>query len=84
MGRLDRLFQPGRIGKMELKNRLVMPAMGMPYANEEGYITQRMVDYYVERAKGVGFIIASATSFVPEARFFHKCQCSMMTSSSLE
>jgi 2,4-dienoyl-CoA reductase-like NADH-dependent reductase (Old Yellow Enzyme family)/thioredoxin reductase len=70
MARLDRLFQRGRIGKIELRNRLVMPAIGTPYADEEGYITQRMIDYYVERAKGgVGLIITGATSIVAEARF---------------
>jgi 2,4-dienoyl-CoA reductase (NADPH2) len=72
MGQLDRLFQPGRIGEMKIKNRLVMPAMGIPYADQEGYITQRIIDYYAARSKGgVGLIITSAASFVPEARFPH-------------
>lgn len=70
MTKFNRLFQPGKIGKLELKNRLVMPAMGTPYADEDGYITQRIIDYYTERAKGgVGLIIISATAFTAEARF---------------
>jgi 2,4-dienoyl-CoA reductase-like NADH-dependent reductase (Old Yellow Enzyme family) len=47
---------------MELRNRIVMPPMGTNFANENGVVTQRMIDYYVERAKGrAGFIIVEAT-----------------------
>ncbi|MFH1031291.1 MAG: FAD-dependent oxidoreductase [Chloroflexota bacterium] len=63
---LTKLFEPGRIGKMELKNRLVMAPMGTFTADAEGFITQRTIDYYVERAKGgVGLIISQATCCVP-------------------
>ncbi|MFC1930096.1 FAD-dependent oxidoreductase [Chloroflexota bacterium] len=66
--RLSRLFEPGNIGKMEVRNRLVMPPMGTFSANKEGYVNQRTIDYYVERAKGgVGFIITQGTSIVPDA-----------------
>ena len=56
------LFQPIEIGKgfkkLKLKNRFVMPSMVTCSANSLGEVTQRMVDYYVERAKGgVGTII---------------------------
>lgn len=58
------LFQPleiGRVRKLKLKNRFVMPAMVTCTANSIGEVTQRMVDYYVERAKGgVGTIIVEA------------------------
>lgn len=59
------LFQPIEIGKgekrLKLKNRFVMPAMVTCYANSMGEVTQRMVDYYAERAKGgVGTIIVEA------------------------
>ena len=72
MVQLDSLFQPGKIGNLEIKNRLVMAAMGCPYADDEGYITQKIIDYYAERARGgVGLIITSIASVVPEARFPH-------------
>ncbi len=46
------LFEPIKIGKLELKNRIVMPAMGL------GYTGKRLTNFYVERAKGgVGFIV---------------------------
>jgi 2,4-dienoyl-CoA reductase-like NADH-dependent reductase (Old Yellow Enzyme family) len=54
----QKLFGPGRIGTMELKNRLVMPPMGTNYALKDGSVTQRQMDYYEERAKGgVGLVI---------------------------
>ncbi|MCJ7655137.1 MAG: FAD-dependent oxidoreductase, partial [Dehalococcoidia bacterium] len=53
-----KLFQPGRIGSLELKNRLVMPPMATNYALKDGSVTQRQIDYYEERAKGgVGLVI---------------------------
>ena len=65
---LIRLFQPGMIGRLEIKNRLVMPAMGNSLASAEGHVTREMIDYYVERAKGgVGFIITQWMSITPEA-----------------
>ncbi len=56
-----KLFEPVRIGSMELKNRIVMPPMGTNFASEIGAVTERLVNYYVERAKGmVGLIIVEA------------------------
>ncbi len=55
---LDSLFQPIKIGSMELKNRLVMAPMGTGFPNPDGTVNQRTIDYYAERAKGeVGLII---------------------------
>ncbi|UCH52166.1 MAG: hypothetical protein JSV54_07820, partial [Chloroflexota bacterium] len=36
-----KLFQPGHIGKLELKNRLVMPPMATNYALKDGTVTDR-------------------------------------------
>jgi 2,4-dienoyl-CoA reductase-like NADH-dependent reductase (Old Yellow Enzyme family)/thioredoxin reductase len=47
-----KLFEPGRIGSMSLKNRILMPPMDGGYGGADGSVTQRMIDYYVERAKG--------------------------------
>ncbi len=48
----QKLFEPGRIGSMEIKNRLVMPPMGTSLALKDGTVTDRQIDYYEERAKG--------------------------------
>jgi len=47
-----KLFQPGRIGKMEIKNRIVMAPMATGFAELDGRYSQRQIDWYVARAKG--------------------------------
>ncbi|MCB2192052.1 MAG: FAD-dependent oxidoreductase [Deltaproteobacteria bacterium] len=53
------LFQPGSIGKLTLKNRLVMAPMGTPsLTGWRGTFSDRLMDYYERRAQGgVGLII---------------------------
>ncbi|MDY6964895.1 MAG: FAD-dependent oxidoreductase [Halobacteriota archaeon] len=54
---MEKLFEPIKIGNMELKNRIVMPAMGL------GYTGKRLINFYVPRAKGgVGFIVIGPTA----------------------
>lgn len=54
----EKLFERGKIGNLNLKNRVVMPAMGVNLANSQGEATDVITRYYEERAKGgVGLII---------------------------
>lgn len=54
----EKLFTPFSIGKMEVKNRLVMSPMGTNSAFVSGRKDEQEVDYFTERAKGgVGMII---------------------------
>ncbi|MCP4754864.1 MAG: NADH:flavin oxidoreductase [Proteobacteria bacterium] len=54
-----KIFQATQIGKMKVKNRIVMPAMQLAL----GLTNSRARAYYMERAKGgVGTIIMSGTS----------------------
>ncbi len=56
--RYRKLFEPGRIGTMELKNRIVEAAMGTSLEREDGFVDDRIKDFYEERAKGgVGLIV---------------------------
>ena len=56
------LFQPIKINSMQLRNRIVMPPMYTQFANATGEMTQRMIEYHVERAKGgVGLIVVENT-----------------------
>jgi len=56
--RFTKLLEPCRIRQLNLKNRIVMAAMGTNFATADGYITQRIKDFYEERAKGgVGTIV---------------------------
>lgn len=46
------LWKPIRIGNLEIKNRLVMPAMGSNYAGRDHKFTEKAAWYYGARAKG--------------------------------
>ena len=68
MAKLTKLFEPSRIGQMEIKNRIVLSPMGNRKVAVGGSMTKPAIDYYVERAKGgVGFIIAGAHCILQEA-----------------
>ena len=53
-----KLLEPGQIGRLKIKNRIVMPAMGIGgLVQIDGSLSQRGIDYFVARAKGgVGLI----------------------------
>ncbi|NPV26897.1 MAG: FAD-dependent oxidoreductase [Firmicutes bacterium] len=54
----EKLFTSGKIGRLELKNRIVMPAMATALANSTGEISDRLLRYFEERARGgCGLII---------------------------
>lgn len=56
------LAQPGRIGALEVKNRIVMPALNNNYTHA-GFMTEESIDFFVARAKGgAGLVIIEATS----------------------
>ena len=58
----EKLFEPGKIGNLEIKNRVVMPAMGCSFAESTGEAGARMIRYYADRARGgVGLIITEIT-----------------------
>lgn len=49
---ITELFTPKKIGKCEIPNRLVVPAMVTNYCTEDGKITDRYIKYIEEKAKG--------------------------------
>lgn len=56
------LFSKGKIGKLSIKNRIVMPPMGTGLASSTGEVTSELIRYYEERAKGgCGLIITEIT-----------------------
>jgi 2,4-dienoyl-CoA reductase-like NADH-dependent reductase (Old Yellow Enzyme family)/thioredoxin reductase len=59
----DKLFEPARVGKMELRNRIVMPPMVTNFADPDSSVSEITKAYYAERAKGgVGLIIVEAAA----------------------
>ena len=60
MGRTNMLFEPIKIGTMELKNRIVSLAVGTGYG-DNGIVTGRHKNFIVEQARGgTGLIINGA------------------------
>ncbi|MFC1916058.1 FAD-dependent oxidoreductase [Chloroflexota bacterium] len=61
MVQLTKLFEPGSIGSLEVKNRIVMAPMGTMSHDAEGFIQDRTIEYYLARVRGgVGLIIAQS------------------------
>ena len=60
----SKIFEPTNIGKMKLKNRTSMAPMGpIGFADSSGGFSQRLQDYYVERARNnVALIITGIAS----------------------
>lgn len=56
-----KLFEPMKIGKMNLKNRLIMSPMGTFTPMQDGTESEEGIMYYEERARGgIGMIIIGA------------------------
>jgi len=45
------LFEPIQIGRLQLKNRICMPALHHAYT-PEGYVNEKLIRYYETRARG--------------------------------
>lgn len=58
------LFRPGHIGKLEIKNRIVMAPMAQMWAEIDGRFSQQQIDYYAARAKGGTGLIITEANFV--------------------
>lgn len=70
------LAQPGRIGPLKLRNRVVMAPMGTNYSTTDGLSTERDRAYYAERARGgVGMIMTEAMVVTEFARPHHNSLC---------
>lgn len=63
------LFQPARIGTLEVKNRIIGAPMERNYCTAEGRVTQRYVDYMEARARGgAGLLYTEATYVDPRGK----------------
>ena len=57
--RFPYLMSAGRIGTLGLKNRIIVTAMGVSLANEDGTVSDALLDYHVEQARGGASLIIS-------------------------
>ena len=60
---LSHLLKPGRIGGLELRNRIGMAPMGSNFAESDGHCGERIQAYYEARARGgAGLLIMGVAS----------------------
>ena len=52
MGDAGKLLEPIKIGKLELKNRIMMAAMVSNFCTKDGFVTDRFKDYHANIARG--------------------------------
>lgn len=66
---LEALFSSATIGGMSVRNRFAMPPMGTNYATWTGDVTDRLIAYHAERARGgVGLITVEFSYVHPTGR----------------
>lgn len=65
----DKLFEPGKIGSLTLKNRFLVGAMGVGFAELGGTPTPRTTAYYEARAKGGFALIITEVTRVQDSEF---------------
>ena len=64
-------LKPARLGRLELRNRLIYPPMVTGFASEDGFVTDRLIAYAAERGRGgVGLYTLEATFVDPQGRGF--------------
>lgn len=62
--RYPNLLSPGFINKMEVKNRIMVTAMGVSLSEEDGTVGERLIAYHEEQAKGGAGLIISGVAGV--------------------
>jgi 2,4-dienoyl-CoA reductase-like NADH-dependent reductase (Old Yellow Enzyme family)/thioredoxin reductase len=63
MSKFVKLFEAGKMGKIEIKNRIVFAPCGNHYSSIYGFINDRLLAYYGERAKGGAGLIVIEDSY---------------------
>lgn len=68
-GYMLKIFEPIKIGKVELKNRMSQAPALMSYCSPEGYVTSRMIRHYQSIAEGgVGLVTVGVHFLNSQAR----------------
>ena len=74
MSKYTKLFEPGKIGNMSIRNRIVLPAMGTGSNDNDPdgmlcALNDKTIEYYAERAKGgAGMVVIQACTILYESR----------------
>jgi 2,4-dienoyl-CoA reductase-like NADH-dependent reductase (Old Yellow Enzyme family)/thioredoxin reductase len=71
MAAFPHLFSPLKIGRIILKNRIVMPPMATNFADSDGSVNDRHLAYYRRRARGgAGLVIFEHTGIARQGKAF--------------
>ena len=71
----DKLFSPVSIGRLEIKNRVTMTAMGVNLAAAGGGVNDDIIAFYEARARGgVGLIVSGLCRVMDGAGASEPCQ----------
>lgn len=62
--RYPHLLSPGRIGSLELRNRILVTAMGVSLSEPDGTVGERLIAYHEAQAKGGAGLIISGVAGV--------------------
>lgn len=77
----EKLFEPIKIGSMDLKNRLFVPAMSTLTATPEGASTEQFIAYLSARRRAAGALSSPSISVLrPMSAFSRACSASGTTS----
>ena len=57
--KFPKLLSQGTLGHMQLRNRIVMPAMDQNNCTEDGLISEKTLQHYEERAEGGAGLLLS-------------------------
>ncbi len=61
--KLEHLLSSIKVGKVSLRNRIIKPSQTMKYADNEGYVTRRNIDFYDALGRGgAGMVIIENSS----------------------
>ncbi|WP_324261027.1 FAD-dependent oxidoreductase [Altererythrobacter sp. H2] len=58
------LLSPGRIGSLEVRNRIFVTAMGVSLSEADGHVGERLIAYHEEQAKGGAGLIVTGVAGV--------------------
>ncbi len=69
MSQFKTLFSSYKVGKLEVKNRIVMPPMATNFAGNDGKVNDRHIAYYLKRVQGgVGYVTFEHTGILKEGK----------------
>jgi 2,4-dienoyl-CoA reductase-like NADH-dependent reductase (Old Yellow Enzyme family)/thioredoxin reductase len=64
--KFEYLFRPGKIGCMEVKNRIIKSPLSLSFATRQGDVTQKIISHYREVARGGAGLVTVEVTYVTE------------------